>query len=227
MTDTAPSPRPAQTRWSRYRLVAAIIVYVVLLSIGYYSSAWLTEALGLEPGDNAVIVNNGAIWLSISAYALLLAIPFVPGIEISLGLLATFGSTIALQVYLATVAAFVLSYAIGRIVPPDVLSAFFRCVGLTSAEELVERLRPLSQQERLALLIERAPRRFVPTLLRYRYVALVLAFNLPGNAILGGGGGIALLAGVSGLFSSLQYIIAACIAALPVPLAVLLIGRIF
>lgn len=227
MTDTAPTSRSERSRWSRFRLVAAIIAYVVLLSIGYFSGGWLTEALGLEPGDHALIVNDGAVWLSISAYALLLALPFVPGIEISLGLLATFGSAIALQVYLATVAAFVLSYAIGRIVPPDLLSAFFRSVGLSSAEELVERLRPLSQKERLALLIERAPRRFVPTLLRYRYVALVLAFNLPGNAILGGGGGIALLAGLSGLFSSLPYIVAACVAALPVPLAVVLLGRVF
>lgn len=81
--------------------------------------------------------------------------------------------------------------------------------------------------ERLALLVEQAPSRFVPVLLRFRYVALVAAFNLPGNAILGGGGGIALLAGMSGMFSLPQYLIAASIAALPIPAAALLFGRVF
>lgn len=227
MTDTDPTSPPAHSRWSWFRVVVAIVAYTTLLSLGYWGSGLLTEALGLTPGDDALIVNDGAIWLSISAYALLLAVPFVPGIEISLGLLATFGSAVAVQVYLATVAAFVLSFFIGRIVPSALLSAFFRWIGLTRAEALVKRLRPLSQPERLALLVEQAPRHFVPALLRYRYVALVLAFNLPGNAILGGGGGIALLAGLSGVFSSPLYVIAASVAALPVPLAVLLLDRIF
>ena len=227
MIDTDPMSPPARSRWSWFRLVVAIVAYTTLLSLGYWGSGWLTEALGLKPGDDALIVNDGAIWLSVSAYALVLAIPFVPGIEISLGLLATFGSAVAVQVYLATVAALVLSYSIGRIVPTALLSASFRWIGLTSPDALVKRLRPLSQKERLALLVEQAPRRFVPTLLRYRYVALVAAFNLPGNAILGGGGGIALLAGLSGMFSFPLYLIAASVAALPVPLAAFLIGRIF
>ena len=47
--------------------------------------------------------------------------------------------------------------------------------------------------------MESAPTRLLPFLLRYRYVALALAFNLPGNAVLGGGGGIAMMAGLSGI----------------------------
>jgi hypothetical protein len=107
------------------------------------------------------------------------------------------------------------------------LSALFRSTGLTSAGSLVERLRPLSEKERLTLLVEQAPRRFVPVLLRYRYFALVLALNLPGNALLGGGGGIALLAGISGMFAFPKYLIPTSVAALPIPLATLLFGRIF
>ena len=84
----------------------------------------------------------------------------------------------------------------------------------------------MSRKQRLALLVEQAPRRFIPTLLRFRYVALVLALNLPGNAVLGGGGGIAMVAGLSGMFSFPLFLLAASVAALPVPLMWLLLGRI-
>jgi len=55
-------------------------------------------------------------------------------------------------------------------------------------------------------------------LLRYRYVALAVAINTPGNVILGGGGGLALMAGLSRLFSPLPFLLTVLIAVLPVPL---------
>jgi hypothetical protein len=207
-------------------LAAVAVIYAALLLLGYWGSGWLTDGLGLTPSDGALIVNDGKVWFGILIYTLLLALPFVPGIEISVGMLATFGAAIAIQLYVATVAAFVLAYVIGRMVPSRLLSEFFRLIGLTSAEDLMKRLAPLSRKERLAMLVDHAPRRFIPHLVRYRYIALVLAFNLPGNAVVGGGGGIALLAGLSGMFSFPHYLFATSIAALPVPLAALLVGRI-
>ena len=62
----------------------------------------------------------------------------------------------------------------------------------------------------------------VPVLLRHRYLALGVAFNLPGNTLLGGGGGIALAAGMSGLYPLLAYVAVVAIAVAPVPLLVLL-----
>jgi hypothetical protein len=222
--NTAPGSRSSFPRW--LRLAAVAVIYAALLLLGYWGSGWLTDGLGLTPSDGSLIVNDGKVWFGILIYTLLLALPFVPGIEISVGMLATFGAAIAIQVYLATVAAFVLAYVIGRMVPSRLLSEFFRLIGLTSAEELMKRLAPLSRKERLAMLVDHAPRRFIPHLVRYRYIALVLAFNLPGNAVVGGGGGIALLAGLSGMFSFPHYLFATSIAALPVPLAALLVGRI-
>ena len=226
MNDMNSAPRPVSSypRW--VRIAGVVVVYAGLLLIGYRGSGWLTEGLGLTPGEGALIVNDGKVWFAIFIYTLLLALPFVPGVEISVALLATFGAAIAIQIYLATVAAFALAYLIGRMVPHKLLSAFFRFIGLSSADALMERLAPLSRKERLALIVEQAPRRFIPTLVRYRYVALVLAFNLPGNTVLGGGGGIALLAGLSGMFSFPHYLVAASIAALPVPLTALLVGRV-
>jgi hypothetical protein len=52
------------------------------------------------------------------AYIGLLAIPFVPGAEIGIAMLTAFGAAIAPLVYVATVAAMMLSYTMGRILPP-------------------------------------------------------------------------------------------------------------
>ena len=45
-----------------------------------------------------------------------------------------------------------------------------------------------------------------------------LPLHIPGNALVGGGGGIALLAGLSGLFAPLPTILAFAVAVSPVPL---------
>jgi hypothetical protein len=48
--------------------------------------------------------------------------------------------------------------------------------------------------------------------------------NTPGNAVIGGGGGIMLLAGLSGIFAPLPTALSIMIAVSPVPLAVALLG---
>jgi hypothetical protein len=76
----------------------------------------------------------------------------------------------------------------------------------------------------LDYLLQIAPTRVVPFLLRHRYLALALAFNLPGNALIGGGGGIALLAGLSRQFRYPHYLLMLCLAIAPVPVLLLLTG---
>mgnify|MGYP001817519750 FL=1 len=118
-----------------------------------------------------------------------------------------------------------LGRVIGRLVPVRVIASLFRKLGQHRAEGLVRRLEPLNAKQRLEILIAHAPKRIVPTLLKHRYIAIALALNLPGNAIIGGGGGIALLAGISGLFTFPRYLITVSLAVLPIPLAVILIGN--
>jgi hypothetical protein len=59
---------------------------------------------------------------------------------------------------------------------------------------------------------------------RFRYVALALLINLPGSSLIGGGGGILLLAGLSGLFLPKATFLTLALAVAPVPLLVWLIG---
>lgn len=71
-------------------------------------------------------------------------------------------------------------------------------------------------------LIEIAPARWVPLLLRHRYLAMIVVLNLPGNSLLGGGGGLALAAGMSGLFRLPWFVATLLVAVAPLPLFFLL-----
>jgi len=77
---------------------------------------------------------------------------------------------------------------------------------------------PLDADARLRLLLARAPARVIPRLLRHPCLALALALNLPGNSLIGGGGGIALSAGISGLYPMRSYLATVAVAVAPVPL---------
>ena len=96
-------------------------------------------------------------------------------------------------------------------------------VGLQRAKGLVQSLQPLSAEQRLEVRIEHARKRVVPVLLKHRYIAIIVALNVPGNAVIGGGGSIALLAGLSGLFTFPRILASVSLAALPVPLVVILV----
>jgi hypothetical protein len=60
--------------------------------------------------------------------------------------------------------------------------------------------------------------------LRYRYLALALAVNTPGNSVIGGGGGIMMMVGLSGIFAPLPTLLTIAIAVSPIPLAVIFLG---
>jgi hypothetical protein len=201
--------------------IAALLALVVLAT---WAAHMVRDALDLQimPANEQQV--HRAITIGAAAYVGLLAIPFVPGAEIGLAMLAAFGAAIAPLVYAATVLALCLSYMLGRLLPVTALSRLLASLRMRRAAELVERAAPLSRDARLAMLLDGAPPRFVTLALRHRYVALALALNVPGNALIGGGGGIALLAGLSGLFAPVPTVLAFAIAVSPVPLAIVLFG---
>ena len=59
---------------------------------------------------------------------------------------------------------------------------------LERGRDLVSRLEPLAPKERLAYPTAAASGRFVPPLLKSRYLGLAVILNVPGNALIGGGG---------------------------------------
>jgi hypothetical protein len=209
-------------RWLRIGVVA--LIYGGLLAGGYWGSGWLIDLVGAGLGAGAQSHDLHVMIVGVVFYAALMAIPFVPGMEISLALLAVFGPKVAVAVYAATVAALGLSCLIGTLLSVSLIASFFGSLGLQRAKGLVQSIEPLSADQRLEVLIEHAPKRVVPVLLRHRYIAIIVALNVPGNAVIGGGGGIALLAGLSGLFTFPRFLASVSLAALPVPLVILING---
>lgn len=182
------------------------------------------DALNLQiRPDNEQQVHR-MIMLGAFAYIGLLALPFVPGAEIGLAMLAAFGPAIAPLIYVCTVVSMILAYMAGRFLPIDVLRRVLSVLRMHRASDLVARAAPLSGDERLAMLLGGQSARALRLAIRYRYVALALAVNTPGNLIIGGGGGIMLMAGLSGIFSPLTTVATIAIAVSPVPLAMVFFG---
>jgi hypothetical protein len=150
--------------------------------------------------------------------------PFVPDAEIGIAMLTAFAVAIAPQIYTATVLAMLLAYSLGRLIRVSVLEMLLSFRRMRRAAALISRAAPLAGEERLALLLEGAPPRVVVRALRHRYIDLALSVNVPGNAIIGGGGGIMMLAGMSGIFAPLPTAISIVIAVAQVPIPVMLIG---
>jgi hypothetical protein len=166
----------------------------------------------------------GVLALLLLAYALLIAIPFMPGIEIGISLLVLEGAAIAPLVYGATVLGLMLAFAAGRLLPHAWLRGLLADFRLKRACLLVDRLAPMSGAERLAHLAESAPAWLSPLIGPWRYLLLAALINIPGSAVIGGGGGIAFTAGFSRLFRPGWTALTFALAVAPVPLIVWLSG---
>lgn len=208
--------------WQGLLKLAALVLLIVAAN---FLSDWLTEALSLEirPSNEGFV--HRMIMLAAGLYTLLLAIPFVPGVEIGLALIAMLGPPIVLLVYLCTLVGLSLSFLVGRLIPLGGLIRLLDELHLSRTSEILKTVEPLSGEQRLAFLMARAPNRILPFLLRRRYLALAVVLNLPGNFLIGGGGGIALVAGASRLYALPGFLICIALAVAPLPIAILLFGE--
>ena len=208
-------------RSARLRMALKFGLLIVIGAGLYLGGRWL--GMEVEARYMPFHQRHGDIVLAVvvAIYIMLMATPFVPGIEISLALLMIFGIDKLAVVYFSTWIALLLSFFLGSRIPSPSIGRLLGWLHLRRGEALVLRLAPLTPEEKLSLLVKAAPARIVPFLLRHRYIAVAIAFNLPGNALIGGGGGIALAAGLSGLFRLPRYALMTAIAISPIPLFML------
>jgi len=201
--------------------IGILIGFIVLATWGVHM---IRDALDLQiRPDNEQQVHK-AIMIGAVAYVVLLAMPFVPGAEIGIALLAGFGAAIAPLIYVCTIAAMMLAFTVGRFLPINALERALRVLRMRRAADLVARAAPMSKDERVAMLLEGQSKRILRLALQYRYVAMAVAVNTPGNSIIGGGGGLMIIAGLSGIFSPLSTFLTVILAVSPVPLAVIFLG---
>ncbi len=227
MTDDGPAAPRYDPPPLRGALLRTALRVAAILALAYAAHLLLnrvmlwTEALPPAMGQS---VRTGILGGVLFFYALLIAVPFVPGIEIGFSLIMIRGADVAWFVYFATVAGLILAYLAGRFIPDRWLHRVFLDLRLIRACQLLDTMRPLSPQRRLALMRQRLPGRLGDAAVRWRYLLLAALINLPGSALIGGGGGICLLAGLTGLFQLRATILTILLAVLPFPLAVWIWG---
>jgi hypothetical protein len=200
------------------RTIARLGCVLLAVFVVHKLVSWvMTEA---AQAQNAPLM-VGLMTLVLLVYVLLISIPFVPGIEIALSLMLIRGPDVVLWVYAATIAGLFLSFLAGQYLSYGYLHRIFRDLRMRRTCNLLNSIQPLSRAERLELLKDKIPRLLRPFLVEGRYALIALILNIPGNALIGGGGGILLLAGVSRLFSTPYMLVTLMIAVAPVPIAIL------
>lgn len=181
---------------------------------------WVMDWTDAMPAETAAVLRIAILGAVLVAYGLLIAAPFVPGIEIGMALVLMRGAEVAPLVYLATVAGLALAFIVGCMVPLPWLRRMFLDLRLASAAAMLERIQPLSPERRLALLRRALPGRLGAWTVNYRYLLLAGLINMPGSGLIGGGGGICMLAGLTGLFHTRATLLTIALAVLPFPLFV-------
>jgi len=195
-----------------------IVVLAFLATAGLHYVQYILD--GAQSGG-AQIAATGILVVGLIIYAVLMAIPFVPGVEVGLTLLMMQGARIAPFVFIATFSGLTIAYLVGRYLPLAALRSIFADIGLKAVCRLLDRMEQMDRDQRLDVLREKLPLLLRGPLVRYRYFCVALALNIPGNAFVCGGGGIALVAGLSGLFRTPLILITFALAVSPVPILVM------
>ncbi len=200
----------------------ALIVFLVAINVGF--GLLLNKYAAPLSGQGSMLF-GATVFSLLLLYALLLAIPFVPGVEIGLSLMLVHGPMAAPFVHGATVIGLTLAYGLGLAFSDRFSCRFLSALGLVRACAFVESMKEMNRQQRIKTLESSMPSWAGKWILKHRYLMLALALNLPGNSFIGGGGGIALVAGLSRIYSPLGMIVTATLASAPVPLLFFFFGN--
>lgn len=214
--------------WSRvtpkFAQGCRILLFVAVVLALNAGGTWLAQQINFQIFPRHDLLLEGIVLGTAALYLLLMATPFMPGIEVGFALLMLLGYKGAVLVYACTVAALGVSFLLGRKLSPRLISRLLDLLHLHRASSLVRQLEPLDYQGRLDYLTAKAPSKIVPWLLKHRYLAIAVALNLPGNALIGGGGGISLVVGMSKLVPFRAYLVLVALAVAPMPLFFFLKG---
>ncbi len=201
------------------RALIATAIWVSLIVLGHYLSH--LDAVAIRQTITALhdAMGMGALLASAIALAILLGLPFVPSVEMGLMMMVVFGREGAVAAWLATIAGLAMAHAAGRYMPSEWLHHWMERHGLLQDGGEQGGSPMLILMDRLHL----SPRRGLRVgafLLRHRYLLFAALINMPGNSVLGGGGGIALVCGFTRLYRWPLFILTVALASLPIPLAV-------
>lgn len=186
-------------------LISAAVVLLALVSL------WQFEGLGLVSSFLESHNTWTALLLSAALYAVLLSLPFVPGVELGWLIIGLFGIPGIVVSWVSTVLGLALGFGSARLLRqhPTFARLLLRRRELSDADPTHLSFIPFVMQQCLVWQ-ERHP-----------YLFLLVTLNLPGNLVLGGGGGIAWLTAVTPGIRFLQFVLVVAIGTSGVPLVLL------
>ena len=103
MTDHQTQAPPPKGKRSWLRIVILLLICGGLIAASHWGSEWLISLIDLSSGSGLRSHALHIAMAGIALYSALMGIPFVPGMEISLALLAAFGHQIAMPIYFAII----------------------------------------------------------------------------------------------------------------------------
>ena len=156
-------PRELSSGLSLLSSVLKLALLIGLLVGANYGAHWIAEHTNLQIRPSNEDVVHRVILASAVAYTVLLAIPFVPGVEIAISLIVMLGPKIVWLVYMCTVAGLCLSYAVSRLVPLNGLVDFLEAMSFKRASNSLREITPMRRKQRLEFLLSRASSRYVPS----------------------------------------------------------------
>jgi len=194
-------------------LALAIGIFVIFATQGHEAFVWL-EAAAQKTRTPGMLATLCVI------YAVLLAIPGVPGLEVGLVMMGVYHEVGIVAVWLCTIAGLNLSFFAGRKLPKAKVAGWLRPKN-PGDETLVDGT--LGGGDSMTLLLKK--NRVGRAVLRWtgppggwrRYVLIAFLLNMPGNFVIGGGGGIGLFCGTSEDIKWPMFLATTVVAAAAIP----------
>ena len=131
------------------RLGLGVLLFLCLVGAANMLAAWLASSLRIDLNPRTEPFIHDLITWSLIGYGVLIALPFVPGIEIAVALVMVAGPGIAPVLYAATIAGLCLSFAAGRLVPLSALVWILDRVRLRRLGQLAAEMKQRDQPGRL------------------------------------------------------------------------------
>ena len=217
--NSSPSAPPRTKLTLRQRLRIAVRILAVLAFLGlvtYVVAENIPSTTEFVAYARKVHLDMGfgSMLFLCFLFALLTALPFVPGLQMALLIIILFGEQSLIWVYIATLVGLSLAFFIGRCLPerwilhiynPKVRHITYKIPGSQTTQAYLTRLAEWFK--------------WIPFEIK-RVIAIVVLLNLPGNTMYGDGGGISILCGMDRRFPFPQFFIAICIGASPLPILV-------
>ncbi len=174
-------------------LIKVLIIALVLL-YNQYASTNIIDQLGELVGAHGY---EKVLIISLLVYASLLAFPYFPSVEIGFTIMALFGKPGIAFTYVATLIGLLFAFLVGK---------NLHKYGLEN-----HRVSYVFKSKITGFLAKKSP-----------FFALIMLINLPGNIVLGGGGGIALNYGITKQLNTLNFTLAIAIGVAPLPTLMML-----